>query len=328
MNNHALLQTLSEKIHTGEITRDEVMSALSHASIPVKTHSTPFSVTKLLYILGAAIVVIGILAFVSQIWNDIGSGGRITVTLGLGFIFIATGSILLKNKPQDLIGTIFHGIGGLLIPGGTLVTLSELSTGQETLWPVALTFGAIFAFYLLLNAVHNTATLTFFAIANGTAFVYLLVGAILDQSGYNYTFYTLNHDDIYQYLTMAVGASYLLLSHAFQKNWNAKLIGILYFFGSIALLGAAFSQVFDSVPWQMAYFLLILGGLFLSAFLRSSIILAVSIAFLIAHFSYITSEYFADSVGWPLSLIVLGFLFIGLGVYAVRFNKEYIAGRG
>jgi hypothetical protein len=287
----------------------------------VKTHSTPFSVTKLLYILGAAIVVIGILAFVSQIWNDIGSGGRITVTLGLGFIFTATGSILLKNKPQDLIGTIFHGIGGLLIPGGAMVTLSELSTGQDTLWPVAITFGAIFAFYLLLNAVHKTATLTFFAIANGTAFVYLLIGAILDGSAYDI-------EETYEYLTMAVGASYLLLSHAFQKNWNAKLIGILYFFGSIAFLGAAFSQVFDSVPWQMFYFLLILGGLFLSTFLRSSIILAVSIAFLIAHFSYITSEYFADSVGWPLSLIVLGFLFIGLGVYAVRFNKEYIEGRG
>jgi hypothetical protein len=320
MNNHALLQTLSEKIHTGEITRDEVMNALSHASIPVKTHGTPFSVTKLLYILGAAIVVIGIIAFVSQIWEDLGSGGKIFITLGLGLLFTALGSALLQYKREDLIGTIFHGIGGLLIPGGAMVTLSELSTGQEALWPVAITFGSIFAFYLLLNAVHNTATLTFFAIANGTAFVYLLVGAILDGSAYE-------NEETYAYLTMAVGASYLLLSHAFQKNWNAKLIGILYFFGSIALLGAAFSRVFDSVPWQMAYFLLILGGLFLSAFLRSSIILAVSIAFLIAHFSYITSEYFADSVGWPLSLIVLGFLLIGLGVYAVRFNKEYIEGR-
>ncbi|MDD5152486.1 MAG: hypothetical protein PHS95_00570 [Candidatus Pacebacteria bacterium] len=325
MNKEQLLQELSAKISTGEISREEVASRFGIATNAQREivggnskNATPFSVTKMLYILGAAIVIVGIVFFVRQIWYDIGSLGRISVTLGLGFLFAFLGSMLLKNKPEEKLGAIFHFIGGVLIPGGAMVTLSELNTDFVSLWPVAITFGIIFAFYLLLNYVHKNAILTFFAIANGTAFVYLVVGAIVDGESYMFK-------DLYAYLTMAIGASYLLLAHAFRDGWNKQLIGILYFFGIAGFLGAAFSQVFDSVPWQMVYFLLVIGGLYLSVYMKSRSILVVSTIFLIAHVSYITSEYFADSVGWPISLIVLGFIFIGLGYVSIRINKKYIA---
>ena len=325
MNKEELLQEISNKISTGEISREEAVSRFGFAPAmqsEVKAenlkNSTPFSVTKMLYVLGAAIVVIGIVIFVHQIWYDIGSFGRIAVTLGLGFLITAIGSMLLKSKPDQNIGTVFHFIGGMLIPGGAVVTLSELNVDFVSLWPVAITFGVIFAFYLLLNSVHKNAILTFFAIANGTAFVYLLVEAIVDGPFYR-------HEDLYAYLTMVIGANYLLLARAFRDGWNKKLIGVLYFFGITGFLGAAFSQVFDSVPWQMLYFLIVIGGLFLAVYVRNRSILVMSTLFLIAHVSYITSEYFADSLGWPISLVILGFIFIGLGYISVNINKKYIA---
>jgi hypothetical protein len=325
MNKEELLQELSIKINTGEISREEIATRFSFApttQTAVITEdskiSTPFSVTKMLYVLGAAIVVIGIVIFVSQIWDDIESFGRIAVTLGLGFLITGIGSMLLKSRPDQNIGNVFHFIGGMLIPGGAVVTLSELNIDFVSLWPVAITFGVIFAFYLLLNAVHKNAILTFFAIANGTAFVYLLVEAIVDGPFYR-------HEDLCTYLTMVIGASYLLLAHAFRDGWNKKLTGVLYFFGITGFLGAAFSQVFDSVPWQMLYFLIVIGGLFLAVYVRNRSILVMSTLFLIAHVSYITSEYFADSLGWPISLVILGFVFIGLGYVSVNINKKYIA---
>jgi len=224
----------------------------------------------------------------------------------------------LKQKPEDNIGPIFHFIGGMLIPGGALVTLYELEVDFVS-WPVAITFGGIFAFYLLLNAIHKHPILTFFTIANGTAFIYLLVGALVEGRYYN-------HEDLYAYLTMTIGASYLFLAHAFRSGWNKYLIGALYFFGSGGFLGAAFSRVFDSVPWQLLYFLIVFGGLFLSVYMKSRIILVISTLFLIAHISYITSEYFANSVGWPISLVILGFVFIALGYISVAINKKYIKG--
>ena len=313
MNKEELLQELSLKISTGEISREEVAFITKDSKI-----STSFSMTKMLYILGAAIVVIGVAIFVSQIWYDIGSFERIAVTLGLGFLITAIGSMLLKSNPDQNIGIVFHFIGGMMIPGGAVITLSELNVDFVSLWPVTITFGVIFAFYLLLNSVHKNANLTFFVIANGTAFVYLLVEAIVDGPFYS-------HEDLYAYLTMVIGASYLLHAHAFRDGWNKKLIGVLYFFGITGFLGAAFSQVFDSLPWQMLYFLIIIGGLFLAVYVKNRSILVISTLFLIAHVSYITSEYFADSLGWPISLVILGFVFIRLGYISVNINKKYIA---
>lgn len=326
MNKEELLQELSAKISNGEISREEIASRLQFTAPTAQqtdnegTKKSPFSVTKILYILGAAIVIIGIVIFIAQIWEDIGSFGRIAVTLGLGLLIATIGSMLLKQRPGDNIGQIFHFIGGMLIPGGAIVTLSELSVDGD--WTIAITFAGIFAFYLFLNALHKDVILTFFAIANGTIAIYLFLNAIVGGPFKDW----FGIEDIYQYLTMTIGVSYLLLAHAFRGGWNKQLIGALYFFGSAGFLGAAFSQVFDSVLWQLLYFLIVIGGLFLSIHMKSRSILVMSTLFLLAHVSYITGEYFADSLGWPISLVILGFVFIGLGYSSVTINKRYING--
>lgn len=324
MNKEELLQEMSLKLNTGEISPEEITTRLNlitayqpSVAIPEKANKfTPFSITKMLYVLGASIVVIGIIIFVYQIWEDIGSFGRIVVTLGLGILTTAIGSTLLKSKPDDNIGNVFHTIGGLLIPGGALVTLSELSNDVYSMWPVTITFAVISIFYLLLNYVHKSPILTFFTIANGTAFIYSYIQAIVGQPYYG---------DLYEYITMTIGVSYILLAYAFRDGWNKPLIPVLNFFGIIGFLGAAFSQVFDSVLWQLLYFILTLGGVYLSVYLKSRSILVISTLFLIAHISYITGKYFANSLGWPISLVFLGFVFIGLGYASVNINKKYIS---
>ena len=317
MNKETLLQELTLKINSGEISREEVMDQLSSVTPVKKSSPAFFSVTKMFYVLGAAVVLAGLIIFMMQVWDDIGSLGRMTVTLGLGLVFAVSGSVLLKQKPADKLGVIFHFLGGMLIPGGALVTLHELGVDFVSLGPVALVFGVICGFYLLLSTIHKHPLLTFFAIANGTAFIYLLIEALTPGPAYR-------HDDLYAYLTMVEGASYLLLAQAFRDGWNKKLLDVLYFFGSGGFLAAAFSRVFDSPPWQGFFFLIVLIGLFLSARLKNRSLLLWSTLFLIAHVSYITSEYFYDSVGWPIALVILGFVFIALGYTSITINRRYI----
>jgi hypothetical protein len=50
----------------------------------------------------------------------------------------------------------------------------------------------------------------------------------------------------------------------------------------------------------------------------------MSTGFLIAHVTFITGEYFADSMGWPISLVILGLVFIGLGYASITINKKFI----
>jgi positive regulator of sigma E activity len=277
-----------------------------------------FSVTRMLYVLGATIAIVGIVIFVSQIWQDIASSARIAITLGLGFLMAMIGSVLLKQRPDEHLGTIFHFMGGMLIPGGTLMTLHEMGVDFSSMWPVAISFGIIFVFYVLLNLVHKNQILTFLSVANGTMFTYLLVEAIIGGSFYQ-------HQDLYKYVTMVVGMTYLILGYSFRESWNKDLTEVLYFFGSLGFLGASFSQVFDSELWRITFFLIVFGGLFLSVYLKSRSILLLSTGFLIGHVSYITGKYFADSIGWPVSLVMLGFVFIGLGYTSVMINKKYIS---
>jgi hypothetical protein len=272
----------------------------------------------MLYVLGAVVLVFGIVIFVAQIWNDISSLGRIVITLGLGLLITALGSVLLEQKPKDNIGPTFHFVGGMLIPSGAVVLLSELNFLEA--WTIAIAFVVVFAFYLLLNTLQKHALLTFFAIANATAAIYLLTYAIVEAPHANW------FDNIYQYLTMTIGTSYLLLAHAFRGSWNKQLIGALYVFGSAGFLGAAFTLVFDSTLWQLLFFLIVFCGLALSVYTKSRIILVVGTLFLLIHVSYITGEYFSNSLGWPISLVILGFVFIGLGYTSITINKKYIKG--
>lgn len=318
MDNTELLQELSRRLTSGELDRATVSAYLGEAPVAPSVAVTAtepeshFSITKILYVLGAVIVLIGIIYLVAQIWYDLGSYGRILVTLGLGLVFAASGSYLMKARPTSSLGSIFHVFGGLLIPGGAMVTLNEIGNPASH-WTITTIFGGVFLFYLLLTWFHKHQILTFYAIAYGTTFIYLFVGSLPDTG----------IDELFAYLTMIIGVSYLLLAHTFRTGWNQALSEWISFFGSAGFLGAAFSQVFDSGAWQFVFFFFAVGGIAWAVYGKSRSVLVVSTLFLIAHFVYITNEYFTDSIGWPVSLVLIGFVIIGLGYASISLNRKY-----
>jgi hypothetical protein len=322
MQKRELLQELSSKIQNGEISSNEVMEVVGSSSLN-DTESEKkglwkhVSVTKALYILGTVIAIAGVIFFVGQVWGSIGSIGHILITLGLGLLIALMGSILMKQKTHESVGSTFHVISGILIPTGAVVTISEFVISPASLWPITFIFLAIFIFYLLLNLIHKNVVLTFFSIVNGTVFTYLLFQSLI----YTHFYGT---EELYAYLTMLVGIGYILMGYHFHSGWNRKLTSLLYFFGSAEFLGAAFSQIFNSTGWQILYLIFIVVGLFISTRLKSREMLVVSTLFFIGYIIYITNEYFAHSIGWPISLVILGFIFIGLGYFSVSLNRKYI----
>lgn len=323
MNKQLLLDELNRMITGGEITREEVIESLGIVRSETLTTHVPleerrhFSVTTMLYVLGGGIVLVGILIFMAQVWEDMGSLMRIVVTFGLGTLLAALGSVLLRQPSEAKVGVIFHVLGGLLVPFGALVSINEL--GLQTDWMTAVTFGVVFASYFFLASYHRHVVLTLFALANGTATVYLLTQALFAPVlGYQ------ELDVLFQYLTMMLGVSYILAGRYFVGGWNNRLVGVLYLFGVTGLLGAGFVRVLEENPWELLYFLIVFCCLILSVYMKSRAILIMSTLFLLMHVTYITSEYFADSLGWPIVLVILGFIFIGLGYVSFAINNKYI----
>ena len=85
MHKEELFRELSQKISTGEVTREEVASrfnfSIGESSSQPKDPSN-FSMNKVMYVLGGIIVVIGVAIFTYQVWEDLGSFSRIMITLG------------------------------------------------------------------------------------------------------------------------------------------------------------------------------------------------------------------------------------------------------
>jgi len=67
--------------------------------------------------------------------------------------------------------------------------------------------------------------------------------------------------------------------------------------------------------------------IWLSTIARSRTLLGVGTCAMIGYLVWFTGEYFADSLGWPLALVIIGVLFIALSVLAVRINRRYFAGK-
>ena len=322
-DNETLLRELKQRLATHTITVAEVRALLGDTAEVAEGESKQgisFSFTKLLYVIGGVIVTLGILFFVGQIWDDIGSVGRIAVTFILGLLFAWYGTHFMRTQPTTHLGDVLHAIAGLLIPGGALVVLDELTGNIDSVWQVIGIFTAVTVLYLLLLRLFAHSILVFYAIANATIAFTLLFVELFPRVD----------DQIYLLYTMVVGIVYIYLAQAFRDVWNRYLVSLLNIVGAGAFYIAAFMSIFEgwgdgnSLFWEFLFPLLAIGGMAGAIKGQSRSLLLITTLALISYIVYLTSEYFADSVGWPLALVVLGFIIIGIGYSSINLSKKYI----
>ena len=63
---------------------------------------------------------------------------------------------------------------------------------------------------------------------------------------------------------------------------------------------------------------------YVSVVLHSRTLLAVATLAILAYTAWFTGQHFVDSIGWPLALMALGLLMIGLSALAVRIDRTYV----
>ncbi len=93
-----------------------------------------------------------------------------------------------------------------------------------------------------------------------------------------------------------------------------------YFIGTAGSLGGFFDLVKGS-SLELSYLGLNAYVIYLSILLASRIVLLVSVLGLMGWLGWYTDQYLADVMGWPIALIVLGFIMIGLSAYAVKLGR-------
>ena len=96
-----------------------------------------------------------------------------------------------------------------------------------------------------------------------------------------------------------------------------------YVVGTVSFLGGLFDVV-EGTPAELVFLVVAAGFVYLSVVLHSRTLLVVATVAILAYTGWYTGQYFADSVGWPLALIVFGLLMIGLSALAFRIDRDYV----
>lgn len=309
----------------GEITEAELLQALrAGAKLPASSNGglieQHFTITKVLYAIGGIIVLAGLIFLLMETWNSFSAAAQIFISLGSAIALYVAAVLLQSYERFRPIASLFFVIAGVVMPIGIFITLHHLSPGGNE-WLGQIIMATIpAAVYFISFILFRQPILILIALLFATWALYALVGLMLDETQIGNEL----AGELWSYLTAIIGVAYGLLGYSFIKTDKENLTGPLYCLGSAATLGAGFALTFFQDVWVVLYFIVILAAIYLSTVLRSRSMLLFGAIALVAQLAHISFEYFADSLGWPLALILAGFMLIGVGYGTFYLNKKYL----
>jgi hypothetical protein len=321
MDKVTLLAAVRELAAAGELTEAEILAAVREAAgtpaAEVAERTRRYS--TVLYFIGGGVIFIGIVAFIAQVWNDLGPVMHVVVTLGAGLAAFTVGVLLSWHGRLGAAGPAFFLIAALVLPTGMAVALDEAGLHPEKLGLQSLMALVLLGAFLAVYRLFRAPGLLVYAIAYATWAFFAITGLLVGPDP------RFAKEEFFEYRILAVGLAFMILGWAFSGTEREGLTGPLYTFGSAAFLGSALAlggwKPSQNVFWELIFPGLVFVVLYLSVTLKSKALLTFGSLALGAYLAKITGEYFSDSMGWPLALILLGFLLMGVGYLTFRLKR-------
>ncbi len=293
------------------LTGREVLAALGEAPAGAGPAAAPARQGVLVRVLGAlggTFVFAGICVFIALQWQSMTPAARVVVTLGSGLAVFALSLLAGRDVRYEKAAPPLLLIAAALEPAGLLVLFDEYGSGGDWRWASLVTCGTM---ALQMGAV--------FRVNRGT--VELLLVMVFSTL---FAWTTLDLVDVDgKLVALLIGGGVLLATIGVGRTEHRTLTPMWYVVGTIALLAGLFDVV-DGTPAELLFLVVAAGFVYLSVVVHSRTLLVVTTAAILAYTGWYTGEYFADSVGWPVALIVFGLLMIGLSALAFRIDRDYV----
>lgn len=324
MKKEQLLAEIRSASLSGDLTRRELLDAFHEGKGQgdVTSMFRHVSFTNLLYYLGGIIVLLGIIVLAAQNWESFNTFMRMLITLGSALVAYVVGVLLRENAKTESLSRIFFFLSMLLLPTGLLVTLFEFGYDVDGRGMQSFVSALLLAFALVSFSLFRRVLFIAFAVIFGT-WLFAAVTEWLIARSFVYS------DSFTEYRVLVIGATYLLLAPAFARRQWDTLTMLIQTAGCIAVLGSTLSLggFFPdrSIFWELIYPAIVFGFMLAGAHLRVRPFLFFGAVFLMIYVGKITGEYFQDSLGWPLALVIAGFALMGIGYLTLHLNKKYIA---
>ena len=336
MDKQQTIAFIEGQLAMGKISREDILLLVNNGVLPSVNTNPVFNsgtinvlqkeessknLINTFYVIGAIIVLVGVAILIGQNWTEIGFMGRILVTIGISLVTYISAFFL--NKPsQRVISQVMFTVSCALAPLGVYVLLNEanISFVLPYTFFTACVLCVLFG-YALWATKKNILVLITIGFASWA--YYALVSKVF---AFDY------NSDLLKWAGMFLGFSYILIAHGYQSVSTAidvsdekekkAIRNALYGLGTLAVLGAG---IFIGGVFDLIFIALIFGAFYGSVYLKSRSMLTLGALFLMAHIIKLTSKYFVDSIGWPVALIIVGFLIVGVGYGTYSLNKKYLS---
>jgi hypothetical protein len=327
--------------------------------VPARRSSGDIAKTLFAY-LGAIFIAAGISTYIGTFWNSMGSAMRVGVTLGVGYLLLIVLISVLHEKKYPRLVLPIALASVFMQTGGWFVLLHELFPRSDN-WRTAtlFVFGVMAAQQVALLSKYRLTVLAFTSLfflygfmqvgldllGVQIAFVAIVLGAslflvatalertahrILAEPALLIGACWLNaglFDRVATYTSaswagLLIGVNVLSTAYGLQKSGRySRLTGLGYFAGSIM----AYAGLFDLVQHtrvELLYLAVTASMLYACVVLQSRALLLTTVLAMLGFIGYYTAQHFADSLGWPVALVLMGVAFLGVGAMAMRVRRN------
>jgi hypothetical protein len=308
---HDALVEVVDTIRRHNLSLEEIDRALQGDAAYAEETSSGI-LTRVLGYIGGILIFCGIGVFTAMQWDSMTAAGRILVTLGIGFCAFIMAVVSARDARFERAATPLFLVAALLEPTGILVMLREFSRGGDPAYGVLFMHGAMLLQQGLCFVALRRTVLAFTSLVFGVGF-------------FSLAFDLLSVDDTM--IGLVLGLALLCIGWSIDRSVHKALAPITYLAGSVAFLAALF-DILEGTPFEVLFLGVSSGLIFLSTVARSRMLLFIGTLATIGFIGYFSGKYFENTLGWPLILMLMGVVLIGLSALAVRLNKQYIRQSG
>ena len=304
----AALEQIAALAREHRLTATDIAAALAEQPTSEPENRARALIVRALGYLGGTFVFAGIAAFIALQWNEMNSAARVIITLGPGIAACVLAVLSSRDvRFEKAVAPLFL-IAAVLEPTGLLVAFKEFGSGGDARWAALITAGVVALQFGAIFSALRQSMLLFLAVFFGTLF-------------WLTAFDLLHMDD--EIAALAIGGSLLLAAIGADRTPHRVITPSWYFFGAVGFLYGLFDLV-RRTPVEILFIGVASGFVYLSAAVQSRTLLLVATAAILAYTGWFTGEHFADSLGWPLALMLFGLLMIVLSAVAFRIDRRYI----
>jgi len=287
-----------------KLTLQEIGACLTHEALQHKGSSW---LIRLLSYLGAAFIFGGLSLFINMIWHDLGSSSRVVITYGPGLMMFILGVILLKHPSLKKASTPLFLVSAVILPIGMFVFLKEYAEGHDGQLAAMVVFSLIACQFFCAFLILQRTNLLFcsYLFWNGT------MGIVMERANIPG-----------ELLGTTLGLSIMMTAWFMDRTCHRAIAPFWYFLGSVGLLWSLFDWVEGIRNLDILYLPVTILLMFVSTRMQSRTLLLVSTVALLGFLGYFTDKYFANVTGWPLALMIMGFMLISASAYAVSLAQR------